>query len=160
MINLFKNKVVSGILSIGVFSILALAVVFIPSKTKADNALPTITVYKSPTCGCCSKWVKHLESNGFTVDAKNTNNLSTIKQQLGIDPQVQSCHTAKIGDYVVEGHVPASDIKKMLTDKPDILGLAVPGMPMGSPGMEGSRKVNYNVLAIKSGSSPSVYNSH
>ena len=160
MSNLIKNKVANGILTISVFSILALSVILIPSKTKANNALPTITVYKSPTCGCCSKWVKHLESNGFTVDAKNTNNLSSIKQQLGIQPQVQSCHTAKIGNYVVEGHVPASDIIKMLADKPDIHGLAVPGMPMGSPGMEGSRKDNYNVLAITNGNNLTVYNSH
>ena len=160
MKNILENKIVSGMLTFGFFSILSLTVVLIPTKTKADNALPTVTVYKSPTCGCCSKWVKHLESNGFTVDAKNTNNLQTIKQQLGIQPQVQSCHTAKIGNYVVEGHVPASDIKKMLAEKPDIDGLAVPGMPMGSPGMEGSRKDKYNVLAIKNGASHTVFSSH
>jgi len=160
MTNIFKNKVASGIFSIGFLSILVLTVIFIPNKTKADNKLPTVTVYKSPTCGCCSKWVKHLESNGFVVEAKNTSKLDSIKRELGIEPQFQSCHTAKIGNYVVEGHVPAADIKKMLTEKPDIDGLSVPGMPMGSPGMEGSRKDNYNVLAIKKDSSPTVYNSH
>ncbi len=160
MKNVLKNNGVSGILSIGFFSILALAVLFIPNLTRADTALPTVTVYKSPTCGCCSKWVKHLESNGFVVEAKNTNKLDSIKRELGIEPQFQSCHTAKIGNYVVEGHVPAADIKKMLAEKPDIDGLAVPGMPMGSPGMEGPRKDNYDVLAIKNGTSPTVYNSH
>lgn len=160
MRNVIKNKVISTVLSIGFLSLIALTVIFIPNLTRADTALPTVTVYKSPTCGCCSKWVKHLESNGFVVEAKNRKNLNSIKRELGIEPQFQSCHTAKIGSYVVEGHVPASDIKKMLADKPDIHGLAVPGMPMGSPGMEGPRKDNYNVLAIKNGASPTVYNSH
>ncbi len=160
MKNVIKTKVVSGILSISFLSILALTVIFIPNQTRADTALPTVTVYKSPTCGCCSKWVKHLESNGFVVVAKNTNKLNSIKRELGIEPQFQSCHTAKIGNYVVEGHVPASDIKKMLAEKPDIHGLAVPGMPMGSPGMEGSRKDNYNVLAIRNNTSPTIFSSH
>ena len=160
MENVIKNNDVSGILSISFFSILALTVLFIPNQTRADTALPIVTVYKSPTCGCCSKWVKHLESNGFVVEAKNTNKLDSIKRELGIEPQFQACHTAKIGNYVIEGHVPASDIKKMLADKPDIHGLAVPGMPMGSPGMEGSRKDNYNVFAIKNDASPTIYNSH
>ena len=160
MRNKLKNKVVSGILSIGLFSITAVIVLFNPGQIKADTALPTITVYKSPSCGCCSKWVEHLESNGFVVEAKNSNNLDSIKRELGIEPQFQSCHTATIANYVVEGHVPAADIKKMLAEKPDINGLAVPGMPMGSPGMEGPRKDNYNVLAIKDGASPTVYNSH
>ena len=160
MKNVFKNKVISTVSSIGFLSVIALSVIFIPNKTKADNALPIITVYKSPTCGCCSKWVKHLENNGFVVEAKNSNKLDSIKRELGIEPQFQSCHTAKIGHYVVEGHVPASDIKRMLVDKPDIHGLAVPGMPMGSPGMEGSRKDKYNVLAIKNGASPTIFSSH
>lgn len=145
---------------IELLSITSMAVIFTPNKIKADTTLPNITVYKSPTCGCCGKWVKHLQSNGFVVDAKNSNDLESIKREFGIVPQLQSCHTAKIGDYVVEGHVPASDIKKMLAEKPDIDGLVVPGMPMGSPGMEGAKKDDYDVLAIKAGTSPTVYNSH
>ncbi len=160
MRNILKNRVVSGVLSIGLFSITTVIVLFNSSQINADSALPVVTVYKSPTCGCCSKWVEHLESNGFVVEAKNSNKLDSIKRELGIEPQFQSCHTAKIGNYVVEGHVPAADIKKMLAEKPDIDGLAVPGMPMGSPGMEGPRKDNYDVLAIKNGTSPTVYNSH
>ena len=119
-----------------------------------------VTVYKTPTCGCCSKWVKHLESNGFVVEAKNLSNLDLVKKKFGVEAQFQSCHTAKIGNYVVEGHVPAADIKLMLAEKPDIHGLAVPGMPMGSPGMEGPRKDTYHVLAINSGANPTIYNSH
>lgn len=157
---ILKNKVLSGILSISLFSITAVIVLFNPSQINADSTLPVVTVYKSPTCGCCSKWVSHLESNGFVVNTINKNDLRSIKHELGIEPQFQSCHTAKIGNYVVEGHVPAEDIKKMLAEKPDIDGLAVPGMPMGSPGMEGPRKDNYKVLGIKKGASASVYNSH
>lgn len=162
MLNKRLNKrsiisVLGSILLIATFSMLAL---FNTSVLQADPALPIATVYKSPTCGCCGKWISHLEANGFKVIAKNRSDLAAIKQQLGIQPQYQSCHTAKIGNYIVEGHVPAADIKRMLAEQPDIDGLAVPGMPMGSPGMEGARKDNYDVLAIKQGSNPKVFNSH
>ena len=133
---------------------------FTSNAAFANEASPVITVYKSPTCGCCGKWVDHLKSQGFTVDAKNRNDLDSIKRELGIHPSVQSCHTAKIGKYIVEGHVPAEDIKRMIKEKPKIDGLAVPEMPMGSPGMEGNTKDDYNVLAIKQGENPTIYNSH
>lgn len=133
-----------------VFCILSVfAVTLVPiNKIYADNVLTEITVYKTPSCGCCGMWVKHLEANGFKVNAINQTDLSSLKQQLGIAPNLQACHTAKIGNYFVEGHVPASDIKKMLATKPDIKGIVVPGMPMGSPGMEGSRVDRYDVLAL------------
>jgi len=157
-LNKHSNKSVLGsILLIATFS---MVVLFNTSMLQADSALPIATVYKSPTCGCCGKWISHLEANGFKVTAKNSNNLASIKQQLGIQPQLQSCHTAQIGNYIVEGHVPAADIKRMLAEQPDIDGLAVPGMPMGSPGMEGARKDNYDVLAIKKGNNPKVFNSY
>lgn len=124
------------------------------------TASEEIMVYKSPTCGCCNKWVKHLESKGFDVKTTNIKNLNPIKDKHGVQRQFQSCHTAKIGKYFIEGHVPAKDIKKLLKDKPDIKGLAVPGMPMGSPGMEGHRKDHYNVLAIDKNNSASVYSSY
>jgi hypothetical protein len=146
--------------SIVLIAILTIALLFNSSNLHADSTLPIATVYKSPTCGCCGKWISHLEANGFKVTAKNSDNLSAIKQQLGIQPQYQSCHTAQIGNYIVEGHVPAADIKRMLAEQPDIDGLAVPGMPMGSPGMEGAKKDNYDVLAIKQGSNPKVFNSY
>jgi hypothetical protein len=160
MNNNAKYNSIGGILAVAILSIAALILIFKTSHINADTALPVVTVYKSPTCGCCKKWVSHLESNGFKVDVNNLSNLDLVKKKFGIEPQFQSCHTAKIGNYVVEGHVPATDIKKMLAEKPDIYGLAVPGMPMGSPGMEGSRKDNYNVLAIKNGASPTIFSSH
>jgi hypothetical protein len=116
-----------------------------------------IVVYKSPTCGCCGKWVKHMEDAGFSVDVENRGDLAPIKAELGVPGRMQSCHTAKVGDYIVEGHVPADLVKRMLDEKPDIKGLAVPGMPMGSPGMEGPRKDPYNVIAIGNDGSAGVY---
>ncbi len=143
-----------------VFAIAAVLILFNPEPTVADNDLPVVTVYKSPTCGCCRKWVKHMESNGFKVISKNLKNLDSIKKRFGIKRSFQSCHTAKIGNYVVEGHVPAEDVKRLLKQKSAIDGLAVPGMPMGSPGMEGHRKDNYEVLAINKGDVTGVFAKH
>ena len=95
-----------------------------------------MTVYKTPTCGCCAKWVDHMKQNGFTVHVTDLNDLSTIKTKHGVPSKLQSCHTAIVSGYVVEGHVPAADVKRMLKERPAAAGLALPGMPAGSPGME------------------------
>lgn len=118
-----------------------------------------IIVYKSPTCGCCNKWITHLEQNGFKVKSEDMRNVTPKKIEFGITPQNASCHTAVINGYVVEGHVPAKDIKRLLKEKPkNIKGLTVPGMPIGSPGMEqGDRKDPYNVMAIGKDGRTSVY---
>lgn len=155
-----KKSRISILGGISLLAIVAVLVLFNPKPIEADTTLPVVTVYKSPTCGCCGKWVKHMEKNGFKVVTKNRNNLTPIKKQFGIKQEFQSCHTAKIGNYVVEGHVPAADIKRMLKEKPAIVGLAVPGMPMGSPGMEGHRKDNYNVLTINKGNATTVFSNH
>ena len=128
------------------------ALMVLPTTQAAD-----IVVYKSPTCGCCTKWVDHLEGAGFDVEVQDHNDLSPIKAEHGVPMRLQSCHTAKVGDYMVEGHVPADVIQRMLDEKPDIKGLAVPGMPMGSPGMEGPRKDNYSVIAVGHDGSMKVY---
>lgn len=119
-----------------------------------------ITVYKSPTCGCCNKWIKHLEKNGFNVKAVNKRDMRTIKAKFDVKREYQSCHTAKVGKYFIEGHVPAADIKKLLAEKPYAKGLAAPGMPMGSPGMEGHRKDDYSVILINKQDQYSVYARH
>lgn len=107
------------------------------NKPSASNeALPTVVVHKSPTCSCCGLWVDHLHAAGFEVEVRNSENLNPIKQSLGIPADKASCHTAQVGDYFVEGHVPAEDIKRLLAEKPDAKGLVLPGMPAGSPGME------------------------
>ncbi len=109
-----------------------------------------LVVYKSPTCGCCKKWVKHMRDNGFNVVVHEQYNVTPKKDEYGVPRRLRSCHTAKIGGYVVEGHVPADVVKQLLEEKPAIAGLAVPGMPMGSPGMEGFRKDPYDVISFTS----------
>jgi len=116
-----------------------------------------IVVYKNPNCGCCKHWVKHLEDNGYRVEVHNQSNMTPIKSALGVPNRLQSCHTAKVGGYVVEGHVPADVIARLLDEKPGIKGLAVPGMPMGSPGMDGPRKDPYDILTFQDGGKISVY---
>lgn len=93
-------------------------------------------VYKSPSCGCCKEWINHMTDAGFELEAIDHGNLTAIKKQHGVSPQLASCHTAVIDGYVVEGHVPAQDVKRLLAEKPTLTGISVPGMPLGSPGME------------------------
>jgi hypothetical protein len=110
--------------------------------------LPEVHVYKSPTCGCCEKWIEHLRAEGFTVRATDVADVTPIKLENGVTPELSACHTALVGGYVVEGHVPASDVRRLLAEKPDVKGLAVPGMPIGSPGMEGPGAKGYEVLSF------------
>jgi hypothetical protein len=117
----------------------------------------TVTVYKSPTCGCCSKWVDHLRAAGFTVVVHDTDNLDEVMTDFAVPRQLASCHTAKVGKYVVEGHVPADLIAKALREHPAIAGLAVPGMVTGSPGMEGGAAQHYAVVAWTAAGQTSVY---
>ena len=105
-----------------------------------------ITVHKDPNCGCCTGWVRHLQAAGFTVKAIDTAELDTIKTRLGVPADLAACHTAQIAGYVIEGHVPAVALKRFLAEKPNAAGLAVPGMPIGSPGMEGGMPEPYDVV--------------
>jgi hypothetical protein len=125
-------------------------------------AAPVLTVYKSPTCGCCKNWVEHVKEAGFTVEVHDVNNMSDIKADAGVPASAQSCHTAIVGGYAIEGHVPAATIQRLLREKPAVAGVAVPGMPVGSPGMEvpGEPADKYDVLAFKADGSTSVYESH
>jgi hypothetical protein len=118
-----------------------------------------LTVHKSPTCGCCKKWVDHMEANGFKVVTVDHPDVNPIKKELGVKPELQSCHTSKIGTYVIEGHVPAEDVIRLLKEKPDVFGLAVPDMPNGSPGMEGLVKEKYDVLLIEKNGATRVFSS-
>lgn len=136
--------------------LLVVAGFFVVRATDAQD-LPAITVYKSPTCGCCGKWVDHLEENGFDVKSVDTPDVNPTKMKYGVPRELASCHTALVDGYVVEGHVPADVIKKMLSEEPEIVGLAVPGMPMGSPGMEGSRVDNYDIIAFQEDGTRSVF---
>jgi hypothetical protein len=121
----------------------------------------TMTVYKSPYCGCCTKWIDIMKSEGFKVNSIETNEVNNIKQKAGLQAGQTSCHTAFVDGYVVEGHVNYSAIKKMLEEKPNIIGITVPGMPIGSPGMEqGNTKQAYNILYVNKDGSTGVYEAH
>lgn len=122
---------------------------------------PEITVYRSPTCGCCGKWLEHMKANQFKVKDVISDNMPAIKQQYGVPAQLASCHTAIVNGYVIEGHVPASDVKRLLTEKPAVAGLAAPGMPMGSPGMEmGGHKDAYQVMSFDKNGQSQVFENH
>jgi hypothetical protein len=123
----------------------------------AHAANPVIDVYKSEYCGCCVEWVKHLKANGFTVNSKNVENPSDYREKGGIPNALGSCHTGMVGGYAIEGHVPASEIKRLLKEKPEAKGLAVPAMPMGAPGMEGPRKDPFDVLLVQANGRTAVY---
>jgi hypothetical protein len=116
-----------------------------------------VEVWKSPTCGCCSLWVEHMRANGFRVTATNLADVAPIKRKLGVPPRLESCHTGSVGGYTIEGHIPADVIQRLLKERPKIAGIAVPGMPMGSPGMEGPRVDKYDVIAFDAAGKTSVY---
>jgi hypothetical protein len=128
-----------------------------PLTLLAKNIPPVIDVYKSATCGCCTQWVAHLQANGFQVRARNVPNTAAYRTQFGVPSSLGSCHTATIGGYAIEGHVPASDIRRLLVEKPKAKGLAVPEMPMGSPGMEGADAEAFDVLLFQTDGSRTVY---
>jgi hypothetical protein len=123
----------------------------------ADAAQPVIEVFKSEYCGCCTEWIKHLERNGFTVKARNVADPGDYREKFGIPNELGSCHTGVVQGYALEGHVPAAEIKRLLAQKPKAKGLAVPAMPMGSPGMEGHRKDPYDVLLVQNDGGYRVY---
>ena len=114
-------------------------------------------VYKDPNCGCCHKWVEIMRKSGFDVSVKDTADMPSIKARYKVGRDLVSCHTALVGGYVVEGHVPADVIRKLLAGKPKVLGIAVPGMPVGSPGMEGSPKDAYDVLTFDGAGKTTIY---
>lgn len=124
------------------------------------SAADTVDVYKSPYCGCCGKWVEHLRQAGFDVRTHDVNDVPAARQRLGMPERLGSCHTAKVAGYVVEGHVPAADIQRLIKEKPQALGLAVPSMPPGSPGMESPKPVPYNTLLVQAGGATTVFAKH
>lgn len=130
------------------------------SSTAAADELPPMEVWKTPACGCCSVWVEHMEAAGFRVKVNDLNDVTPIKNRLKVPPRVATCHTAVVDGYVIEGHVPAADVRRMLKERPDILGLVVPGMPAGSPGMESPRPEPYDVLALGKDGELKVFSSH
>jgi len=145
------------------FALIAVGLLALTSCSRnSDGSSNTlVTVYKSEGCGCCEKWVHHLQQAGFAVDVHNLDNLGPTKERVGIPPAMGSCHTAVVGGYFVEGHVRAEDIQRLLRDHPDAKGLTVPAMPVGSPGMEVPGKSQpYDVFLVSKDGSTSVYAHH
>jgi hypothetical protein len=131
------------------------------AATRAAPPAPAIAVWRTPTCGCCGAWVRHLEAAGFRTEVTVQDDLLPIKRRYGITPALESCHTAVVAGYVIEGHVPAADIARLLRERPaGVQGLAVPGMPAGSPGMEGPVAEPYATLALRGDGTTAVFARH
>ncbi len=142
-------------------SALAAGAVAVAKPGQAATALPRVDVYKNPSCGCCGAWIDHLEATGFPVQVIEMDDTAVARRRYGLPERFGSCHTAVVAGYVVEGHVPAGDVKKLLAMKPLAIGIAVPGMPVGSPGMEmGARKDPYQVLLVDRQGRERVFSSH
>ena len=167
--SIFKGGLVTAIVAAGAASLLGCQAQSADRQQRTSEAAQlaangggeglTIKVVKSPTCGCCAKWIEHLQAAGFKVEVENSNDMARVKAAAGVPPAVQSCHTATIGDYVIEGHVPVETIVRLMRERPHVKGLAVPGMPVGSQGMEmGGRVDPYDVIAFD-GAKTSVYES-
>jgi hypothetical protein len=152
-ISLWSTIVIIGVLTI------SMGLLF-NEKPEANTTISEVTVYKSATCNCCKKWISHLRDAGFRVTGKDRQNMINIKSDLGVSRNLQSCHTAIVDGYVVEGHVPADDIKRLLLEQPEVVGLTVPGMPKGSPGMESQQNDAYDVLSFNKNGQTKVYASY
>ena len=151
-----RHKLIAGaLLAAGAAVVLSLA----PRDRAAEAAVGAdeVVVYKSPTCGCCVKWVDHLREAGFSVRSEDLLDLVAVKRREGVPMDLGSCHTALVGGYVFEGHIPAGVIRDFLDEAPDVAGLAVPGMPIGSPGMEGPSPTPYDVIAFDAQGNRGVY---
>jgi hypothetical protein len=127
-------------------ALFAAAASLLQTGTASAGEKEVITVHKDPTCGCCSGWVEHLQKAGFKTKVRDTRDLDAVKRRLGVPDDLAACHTAQIADYIIEGHVPAAALRRLLAEKPKAAGLAVPGMPVGSPGMEGGKPEKYDVI--------------
>ena len=154
-----KILIIGAVLTVGVAAFL-----FWPGNERSvsddGSAKIEVVMYKNPGCQCCTKWGYHMENAGFSVEEKPTQGMMALKQSYGVPARFESCHTAIIGDYFVEGHVPIEDVQRLLREKPDALGLTVPGMPTGTPGMEGPNPENYDVYLVAKDGSTSVYSSY
>lgn len=128
-----------------------------PASASTDAAKPEVTVWKSPSCGCCGGWVDHMRAAGFPVTVHDVDDVEPVKTSLGVPARLQSCHTALVGGYALEGHVPADSVLRLLRERPAAVGLAVPGMPQGSPGMETGVKDPYDVVLFGGTGGDSVF---
>lgn len=150
------NHLLQRLILVG-FALTMNGLVLLPVKAEGTK----ITVWKTPTCGCCTGWVDYLSERGFDVSVNNLNDLSGVKQRLGLtDPRLHSCHTAEIDGYVIEGHVPVSDIRRLLAERPAAVGLTAPGMPLMSPGMNSIEPKDYDVLLFDQRQNTKIFSRH
>jgi hypothetical protein len=148
------NKAVMAVVVAGVVSLGGLV-------AAQRSSPPAVEVFKSPTCGCCANWVKHLEAHGFATKVTDVEDMTQVKSKYGVPGRLQSCHTGVVNGYVLEGHVPAADVQRLLKERPAVVGVAVPGMPVGSPGMEVGNTVQpYDVLTFNKQGQTTVFASH
>jgi len=152
---LFLSRAAVAVL--GASAARALAAEPAPRSAAQPTTPRDMVIYKDPNCGCCTEWVRHVQKAGFVVTVRDTADMDSVKASFGVTSALASCHTARIGTYTIEGHVPADLIQKLLSEKPVARGLTVPGMPMGSPGMEGDHKDAYDVLLIDKAGKTRVY---
>lgn len=144
----------------GIFPRLA-ALLLCAAAVGCAESLPEVVMYKDPDCGCCGAWAERMEAAGFHVKTVATRDLDAVKQRFAVPPRLEACHTATVAGYVVEGHVPPADVKRLLKERPALAGIAVPGMPAGSPGMETpGRKDPYDVIAFDATGGRAVFASH
>ena len=156
-----KNIKVLMLLSFYFFSMNTFAESVWDKETQQLKKPIDIVVYRSPTCGCCSKWLDHLKKHQFNVEDIVTDDVASIKKKHGVPDNLASCHTAIVDGYVIEGHVPAADIKSLLKMKPKVIGLSVPGMPAGTPGMEmGGRKDPFQVVSFDKEGNTQIFNNY
>jgi len=143
-------------------ALVVVALVMLACNSNEQALATEVTMYKDPNCGCCGDWAKHLNREGFTVIEKTSSDMGGVKSEYGVPSRLASCHTALIDGYIIEGHVPADDIKRLLKERPDVVGLTAPGMPMKSPGMqaEGLPPKNYDVLSFDKNGKTAVYTSY
>jgi hypothetical protein len=138
---------------------IAIAATFVGSSALAATT-PQVDVYRSPTCGCCGQWVKHMRANGFAVTVHDVPDVDAFRAKVGFPPEFAACHTAIVGGYVVEGHVPAADVRRLLAQRPKALGLAVPGMPASAPGMDSPAATPFEVLLVQADGAARTYHSY
>lgn len=157
MIHVERRSFLRGVLALAASSVVAP----IPLRPLAAAGVPELRVYRDASCGCCGAWVKRMEAEGFAPIIITVNDLARKKAELGVPDSLWSCHSATIGGYVLEGHVPPSSVKRLLTERPNARGIAVPNMPMGAPGMEmGGQKETYAVMIFADGADPAVWEWH
>ena len=137
-----------------------MAVAGLATAALAAQAGQTVEVYKSPYCGCCGEWVQYMKQNGFDVKAQDVADVSTVRKQLGMPQKLAGCHVSTVGGYVVEGHVPAADVKRLLAEKPNAIGIAVPSMPPGAPGMPSDKPAHFDTLLVMKDGSYKIFSHH